>query len=59
MQLDLSTDESTVLTEVLDSALRDTREEVYKAEVADFKEALKRRETILAQLLERIGGTRV
>jgi len=34
MQLDLSADEAAVLAGVLDSALRELREEIYKAEVA-------------------------
>jgi hypothetical protein len=57
MQLDLSTDETTVLADVLDSALRDTRQEVYKAELAEYKDSLRHRESILAGLLERVGGT--
>lgn len=54
MQLDLSTDETAVLADVLDSALGATREEVYKAEVAEYKQTLKRREAILTQLLARL-----
>lgn len=54
MQLDLSPDESAVLADVLDSALGETREQVYKAEVAEFKETLKRREAILTRLLARL-----
>jgi len=59
MQLDLSADESAVLADVLNSALRDTREEVYKAEVAEYKQTLRQREAILARLLERVGSTSV
>jgi len=59
MQLDLSADESAVLADVLNSALRDTREEVYKAEVAEYKQTLRQREAILTRLLERVGGTSV
>jgi hypothetical protein len=55
MQLDLTADEVAVLADVLDSALRAVREEVYKAEVADYKETLKRRETVLTALLQRMG----
>ncbi len=56
MQLELTTDEIAVLTDVLDSGLRELREEIYKAEVADYKVSLKRRETILISLLARLGG---
>ncbi len=55
MQLDLSADEAAVLTGVLDSALRALREEIYKAEVAEYKERLKRREAIITALLQRVG----
>jgi len=55
MQLDLSTDEKAVLADVLDNALRETREQVYKAELSEFKDSLKQREAILAGLLERVG----
>jgi hypothetical protein len=54
MQLDISAEEAHVLVELLERALRDTREEVYKAEVADYKVLLKRREAIVVQLLGRL-----
>jgi hypothetical protein len=56
MQLDLSADEAAVLADVLDSALRETREEVYKAEVAEYKASLKQREAIMRSLLERLAA---
>jgi hypothetical protein len=55
MQFELSAEEAAVLADVLDSALGDLREEIYKAEVADYKAALKRREAIIKALLERVG----
>jgi hypothetical protein len=58
MQFDLSTDELTVLAEVVDGALRATREEIYKAEVADYKRALKQREAVLVQLQHRLVAPR-
>ncbi len=54
MQLDISADEAEVLTEVLEKALGDTREEIYKAEVADYKAILKRREAAIVSLLQRL-----
>jgi hypothetical protein len=54
MQLDISADEAEVLAEVLDRALGDLREEVYKAEVADYKTGLKRRESVITNLLQRL-----
>jgi len=55
MQLDLTADELAVLADVLDSALRAVREEVYKAEVAEYKDSLKRRESVLTAVLQRMG----
>jgi len=54
MQLALGSDEADVLEAILTSALGDLREEVYKAEVAEYKTALKQREAIVTNLLERI-----
>ena len=54
MQLELSPEEVAVLQVVLDKAVRDLREEVYKAEVADYKRNLKEREQVLVHLLERV-----
>ena len=54
MQLDISAEEAQVLNELLERALRDTREEVYKAELADYKALLKQREAIISQLLARL-----
>jgi hypothetical protein len=51
MQLDLSADEVSVLSDVLDGALGEVREAIYKAEVTDYKEALRKRESILTRLL--------
>jgi hypothetical protein len=54
MQMEISGDEAEILAEVLDKALGDIREEVYKAEVADYKEALKRREAVIEGLIDRL-----
>jgi hypothetical protein len=58
MQLDLSAEDAAVLVDVLDSALGDLREEIYKAEVADYKVTLKAREAIIVNLLSRLGSGR-
>ena len=55
MELSLTADEAAVLVSVLESALSETREEVYKAEVADYKTALKGREAIIQSLLDRLA----
>jgi hypothetical protein len=46
--------EAQVLEEILRRALGDIREEIYKAEVADYKAVLKEREAIVQSLLERL-----
>ena len=56
MQIDLTADEATVVTEVLDSALGELREQIYKAEVAEYKDALRHRETVLKGLLSRLSA---
>ena len=54
MQLEISADEAQVLDEVLEEALGDTREQIYKAEVAEYKALLKRREDAITRLIERL-----
>ena len=54
MQLEISAEEASVLVDVLESALGDIREQIYKAEVADYKVQLKRREAIISALLNRV-----
>jgi hypothetical protein len=58
MQLDLSTAEAAILAEVLDSALGEVREEVYKAEVAEYKDRLREREAAITNLLAQLRSTR-
>jgi hypothetical protein len=54
MQVSISAEEAEVLEELLTSALGDLREQVYKAEVAEYKAVLKQRENVVAGLLDRI-----
>jgi hypothetical protein len=56
MHIDLTADETAVLTEILDTALGELREQIYKAEVTEYKDALRQRETILTGLLARLGA---
>jgi hypothetical protein len=56
MQLDLSADEVTIIADVLNTALGALREEVYKSETADYKDALRRREAVLSGVLQRLGA---
>jgi hypothetical protein len=54
MQLEMSADEARVLADVLESALGEIREEVYKSEVAEYKDGLKQRELLMSAVLERL-----
>jgi hypothetical protein len=54
MQLDLTPDEAAIIVDVLDTALGDLREQVYKTEVAEYKDTLKVREAVLTKVLARL-----
>ena len=54
MQLDVSPETAETLREILVRALGDLREEIYKAEVADYKAGLKRREAVIQSLLDQL-----
>ncbi len=56
MQLELSAAEVAVIADVVDSALGEIREEVYKSETAEYKASLKEREAVLTSVLQRLGG---
>lgn len=56
MQLDLTSGEAAVLAEVLDTTLGELREQIYKSEVAEYKDSLKRREAALVAILQRLGA---
>ena len=45
-----------MVADILESALGELRQEVYKAEVADYKASLKEREAVLRAVLQRLGG---
>ncbi|HEY1293576.1 MAG TPA: hypothetical protein VGJ60_10875 [Chloroflexota bacterium] len=56
MHIDLSADETAVVKETLESALGELREQIYKAEVAEYKTQLKQREAVLTAVLARLGA---
>ena len=56
MQLELSDREREVLEDLLERALSDLREEIYKTDLVDFKDVLKEREMVIRGLLARLGG---
>ena len=56
MQIALDDEEKLTLVEVLNEILPDLREEVYKTENYDYRQQLKRRETVVKELLTRLGS---
>ena len=54
MHLDLSKEESALLAELLDADYRNLKEEIGKTEGYDYKEALKAREQLLVDLIEKL-----
>jgi hypothetical protein len=58
MQLEINRQELETLEELLRRSLGDVREEVYKAEVSDYKAGLKAREAVVTALLERVQAAR-
>ncbi len=56
MQIALTEEEKSTLVDVLNEALPDLREEVYKTENYDYREELKRREQVVKSLLARLGS---
>lgn len=57
MELALSEEERTVLAEILQEALPNLREEVYRTESFDYREQLKQREAVVKDLLTRLGAS--
>ena|SRR3990172_1058701 len=57
MLVDLATDELSLITEILDQAYADMREEIHKTEDYDYKRRLKERERRLRDLIHKISGT--
>jgi hypothetical protein len=58
MPLELSDVELAVLEDILSSHLGELKEQVYKADVTEFKERLKQRERLVLGLLERVRASR-
>ena len=56
MQLELADAERETLEDVLTRALSDLREEIYKTDLAEFKDALKERESLIRGVLARLGA---
>jgi hypothetical protein len=57
MQLELTEAQREVLEDLLQRAMGGLREEIYKSEVAEYKQALKEREVIIQNLLDQVRTT--
>jgi len=56
VQMSLTTDEAALLRELLEHAVADLRKETWHTDSRNFRELLKARERMLAQLLDRLGA---
>jgi hypothetical protein len=56
MEVTLSEAEQTLLVSILQETLGNVREEVYQAELTDYKEELRQKEGLIRGLLARLGA---
>ena len=56
MLLELDRQEFEVVADVLRRAMSDLREEIYKTELTEFEQQLKRREAVLAGVIQRLAA---
>lgn len=56
MDLSLTDDQQTLLISILEDTLGEVREEVYKAEVSEYRDQLRKKEEIVRDLLTRLGA---
>ena len=54
MQIEVTSEAAGVLAEILERALGDTREEVYKADAVELKDQFRAREEIIRSLLQQV-----
>ncbi len=53
---DLASDELTLAIELLETAYRDLKEEVYKTEDFNYKQQLKERERLIRAIIDKLSG---
>jgi hypothetical protein len=56
MNLDLGTDERTLLAGLVDESLRNLKEEIYHTDTADYKDQLKEREALMINILQKLNA---
>jgi hypothetical protein len=54
MQIELNDQEAAALVSVVEQSLSGLREEIYKSETAEYKDALRERESLLGSVLQRL-----
>jgi hypothetical protein len=55
VNLDLGTDERTLLAGLVDESLRNLKEEIYHTDTADYKDQLKEREALMINILQKLN----
>ncbi len=57
MVIDLTRDERDMVISLLDTAIADARQEIYRTESFEFKESLRRKKNLMEALLLKLVGT--
>jgi hypothetical protein len=56
MDLELSTDERTLLAGLVDESLRNLKEEIYHTDTPEYKDQLKIREALMIGILQKLNA---
>jgi hypothetical protein len=56
MNLELGTDERTLLAGLVDESLRNLKEEIYHTDTAEYKDQLKAREALMIGILQKLNA---
>ena len=56
MNLDLGTDERTLLVGLVDESLRNLKEEIYHTDTVEYKDQLKAREALMIRILDKLNA---
>jgi hypothetical protein len=56
LNLELSSDERTLLAGLVDESLRNLKEEIYHTDTAEYKDQLKAREALMIGILQKVNA---
>lgn len=56
VELNLNDEQQTLLTSILQESLGEVREEVYKSELSEYRDELKKKEDLIRGLLTELGA---